>query len=126
MTDSKHQPKKKLSALLEELKSDYLKKLPEHLKKLEMFTAQTDWPALEEEYHKLKGTGKTYGFPDISVICEKMEFLAKKPEFQNREIFEKAFLLLKEMNDSYQKNEKLDLKNHPVVVEIMKFQAGFK
>lgn len=114
------QDKKKLAELLQELKKDYLKKLPAHIEKLYKLTSERDWPLLEEEYHKLKGTGKTYGFTDISVVCEKLESLAKKKEDKYWEIFNQGVLLLDEMNQNYQLQKTLEINNHPLFLSISK------
>lgn len=63
----------KFSDLLKELKSDYLNILPERIANIEKLLMEKNWQQLHVEFHKLKGTGKTYGFPEVSEICEKME-----------------------------------------------------
>lgn len=54
--------------VLAELKKNYLKALPERISQIESFWKQGDSVRTETEFHKLKGTGKTYGLPDVSTI----------------------------------------------------------
>jgi HPt (histidine-containing phosphotransfer) domain-containing protein len=105
--------KQKLSQVLKELKAEYLIKLPQRILLLKSLTEQNQWTCLEEEYHKLKGTGKTYGFPEISTVCERLEQLTQKSETRNPEIFAQAVLLLERMHQSYLHNEPIDLTSDP-------------
>jgi HPt (histidine-containing phosphotransfer) domain-containing protein len=106
-------PKQKLSTVLNELKEEYLQKLPQKIQRLKDLTARQDWRALEEEYHKLKGTGKTYGFPEISIICEKMEFLAQQKQHHTSQLFESSVELLEKMHMNYVKKEPIALEQDP-------------
>lgn len=59
--------------LLKSLQRDYLASLPE---KVVNIRAQIDAAAvadLRESFHKLKGTGRTYGLPDVSLLAETVE-----------------------------------------------------
>ena len=101
--------KQKLSTVLQELKEEYLQKFPQKIDKLKNLTQAQDWTGLEEEYHKLKGTGKTYGFADISLVCEKLEALAQQPSRREVQIFNEAAVLLEKMHQNYLRNGILDL-----------------
>jgi HPt (histidine-containing phosphotransfer) domain-containing protein len=103
--------KQKLSTVLGELKEDYLKKLPTKFENLKALINGQNWEALEDEYHKLKGTGKTYGYPEISVICEKLEFLVQQKNHQSCELFLQANELLEKMHQSYLKKEPVNLES---------------
>ena len=56
--------------MMAELKTEYLKELPDKVKYIETLLAQSNQTELENEFHKLKGTGKTYGVPEVTDICE--------------------------------------------------------
>ncbi|MEZ0391094.1 MAG: Hpt domain-containing protein [Pseudobdellovibrionaceae bacterium] len=101
--------KQKLSEVLQELRREYLLKFPQKIEKLRKLTEAQDWKALEEEYHKLKGTGKTYGFPGVSQICERLEVMAQKPQTQIADVFEKSLELLERMHQKHIENQSLDL-----------------
>jgi HPt (histidine-containing phosphotransfer) domain-containing protein len=64
-----------LSTLLKELKQDYLAALPMKIAKIESLHQNQQLKALRDEFHKLKGTGKTYGVPEISLLGEAVEKL---------------------------------------------------
>jgi HPt (histidine-containing phosphotransfer) domain-containing protein len=104
--------KKDLSDVLGDLKKDYLSNLPQKISLIKKLTQSEDWKELYTEYHKLKGTGKTYGFPEISTLCAKMESFAQNAETQNKSIFEKAVELLDEIRISYVEQKPLDLSQH--------------
>jgi len=101
--------KQKLSLVLNELKEEYLKKLPLKIDNLKSLTTAQNWAALEEEYHKLKGTGKTYGFPEISIVCEKLEYLVQQKNHQTVELFHQANELLAKMHHGYATKEIVNL-----------------
>jgi|FLYM01.1.fsa_nt_gi HPt (histidine-containing phosphotransfer) domain-containing protein len=70
-----------LDELLKNLQIEYLSELPSRIEVIKSHVESKDVRALVEDFHKLKGTGKTYGIPEISVIGEKMEMLLiKSPE----------------------------------------------
>jgi len=106
-------PRQKLSEVLKELRSEYLIKFPQKISRLKELTLAQKWVELEEEYHKLKGTGSTYGFPDVSSVCEILEKLAQNKSTQNPEIFENTVLLLERMHQNYLENKVLDLNADP-------------
>ncbi len=105
--------KQKLSLVLGELKAEYLKKLPTKIEHLKGLVSGEDWKALEDEYHKLKGTGKTYGFPEISIVCEKLEFLCQQKTHQTPELFLNANQLLERMHQGYLEQTPVSLEKDP-------------
>lgn len=59
--------------MLDQLRSEYLDALPATLKAIEKLIQNKQEALLREEVHKLKGSGATYGIPEISELCEVME-----------------------------------------------------
>jgi HPt (histidine-containing phosphotransfer) domain-containing protein len=59
--------------LLKTLQEDYLKSLPEKIKIITAQVQANDASNVRESFHKLKGTGKTYGFPEVSELAEVVE-----------------------------------------------------
>jgi hypothetical protein len=57
-----------LAQILEKLKSDYLANLPPRIAQMEELWLKSEHKLLKTEFHKLKGTGKTYGLPEISEL----------------------------------------------------------
>ena len=111
--------KQKLSVVLQELKTDYLKKFPEKIQQIKTLTQDKNWEGLEEAFHKLKGTGKTYGFPEVSIVCEKLEFLAQQKIHHTPALYENASLLLEKMLQTYLKNESFNLEQEPLARTLM-------
>jgi|GEM_PF-1386081 len=64
--------------LIAELQVEYLASFPDKFKKIDDLFTSEKWYELELEFHKLKGTGKTYGIPEVSVVCKEMERICRK------------------------------------------------
>lgn len=109
----------KLSKVLTELREEYLQKFPQKLKRLRAVTQTRDWQQIEDEYHKLKGTGKTYGFPEISTICEILETAAQQPALRNPELFEQALTLLEKLHEGYISNKPLSLADNEIARRLL-------
>ncbi len=116
--------KPQLSSILQELKQDYLKSLPVKIKLLKELTSEQNWEKLAVEYHKLKGTGKTYGFPEVSIVCEKMEIFAKQPESRKIILFDQAVVLLSRLYEAYLAEKTLDLKADPIGRSLLAIKHG--
>ncbi len=59
-----------LQNLLAELQKEYLDSLPEKIKSISELIKANQLELVETEFHKLKGTGRTYGVPEISRVGE--------------------------------------------------------
>ncbi len=59
--------------LLATLKKEYLDTIPQKIAEIESYLTKKDVESLLNVFHKLKGSGKTYGVDDISVIGQKVE-----------------------------------------------------
>ena len=106
--------RKQLTDVLQDLKKEYIHSFPQKLDKIEKLTSDENWPELADEYHKLKGTGKTYGFPQISTLCEKMEAMALQTSTQKKPLFENGFTVLKKLLISYQQNKSFSIHEDPL------------
>ena len=58
-----------------ELKQYYINTFDDKLKQLDELIAKNDLPGIKEFGHKLKGSGSSYGFPEISIIGQELEKL---------------------------------------------------
>jgi HPt (histidine-containing phosphotransfer) domain-containing protein len=99
-----------LNNILEDLKNDYKSQMPSRLAKLESLTQKNDFAGLALEYHKLKGTGKTYGFAEISKISEQLEKICENSQDHKLiviglELLKKYFTSL----EGHSNNEKFNL-----------------
>lgn len=116
-----NQPKnQKLDFLLQELKQQYLEELPDILKKAKTYNSQQDWESLKEELHKLKGSGETYGWPDISELARSLEQLLEKEGF-SQELLKKGLDIFGELQQAAINKNSLDLQQHPDFIKIQQF-----
>ena len=66
-----------LDSVLNSLRSSYAESLPEKIEHLKELSKQGQADELRKAAHKLKGSGQSYGFPEISKICEQLETSAE-------------------------------------------------
>ncbi len=72
-----------LKDLLAELQKEYLATFPEKTAAIERFWRESKLEDLESEFHKIKGTGRTYGLPEVSLLGELMEKLCQARTHEN-------------------------------------------
>lgn len=61
--------------LLKSLQTDYVAALPNKIAIIKSQIKSGDVKALRESFHKFKGTGRTYGLPEVSELAELVERL---------------------------------------------------
>ncbi|MBX3022146.1 MAG: Hpt domain-containing protein [Bdellovibrionales bacterium] len=59
--------------LLKSLQKDYLASLPDKVVTIRTQIESASTSELRESFHKLKGTGRTYGLPEVSELAELVE-----------------------------------------------------
>ena len=59
--------------LLKNLQVDYVAAIPNKIAQIRAQVRNADVPALRESFHKFKGTGRTYGLPEVSELAEVVE-----------------------------------------------------
>jgi HPt (histidine-containing phosphotransfer) domain-containing protein len=74
-----------LQDLLAELQKEYLASITDKVSMIETLWRGSQLEELETEFHKMKGTGSTYGLPEISQLGEAMERLCEinRPALDN-------------------------------------------
>lgn len=55
-----------LEEILAQLQKKYIMNIPEKLKSMKTHIEAQDFRSLREEFHKIKGTGRTHGVPEIT------------------------------------------------------------
>lgn len=68
-----------LPPLLFELQKKYLEKLPRSIEEIRTHLASNDFTFVMSAFHKLKGSGKTYGMKEISEVAAIMEEICQTP-----------------------------------------------
>lgn len=102
--DSSH-----LKSLMAELREEYLNGFPEKYLRLQDCFAKQDWYSIELEYHKLKGTGTTYGVPEVTELCEVLERLCRNNKSIDKNVLDLSIELLKKIKQKYQENQDFNL-----------------
>ncbi len=64
--------------LMKELQESYLKQLPARAEELDNHLKEKNWKDLKNEFHKIKGSGGTYGLPELSKIAQEAELHLNK------------------------------------------------
>ena len=59
--------------MMKELREEYVAELPAKIQEIEKNLQSSNHDQLRDNFHKLKGTGKTYGIPEISQLGEVVE-----------------------------------------------------
>lgn len=59
--------------LLKSLQQEYLQSLPKKIESIRAQLSTGDVNELRESFHKLKGTGRTYGMPEVSELAAVVE-----------------------------------------------------
>lgn len=67
-----------LNDLMAELQKEYIDSFPQKIADIQSFLKAKDLPNLINAFHKIKGSGKTYGVPEMSLLGEYYERLLKR------------------------------------------------
>jgi HPt (histidine-containing phosphotransfer) domain-containing protein len=104
--------------MMSELREEYLQSFAEKFNQMQQFFEGQDWYSLELEFHKLKGTGTTYGVPEVTELCQKMEALCRQQQKISETLLKMAIELLSAIRDKYMKNQEFDLSSDPRYLKI--------
>ena len=84
--------------MMQELTEEYLEALPAKIADIENHLRVMDVSVLREDFHKLKGTGSTYGIPEISMIGQAMEDICLGQPHRLSEVVPDAIEILREIH----------------------------
>ncbi|NQZ20260.1 MAG: Hpt domain-containing protein [Bdellovibrionales bacterium] len=112
------------SDLMEELRTEYLESFDEKFKIIREYFKSHDWYNLELEYHKLKGTGSTYGVPEVTTLCQKMESLCKKKPHNLENLIDQSIFVLSKIKDKYLDNVQFEMESTPEFISIDNQDSG--
>jgi signal transduction histidine kinase/response regulator of citrate/malate metabolism len=73
------------SSAFDKLVAGYASRLPQKLANLSTAFEKQNWDELRQLIHKLKGSAGSYGFSDISEICENIEFQINEEDYKKAE-----------------------------------------
>lgn len=117
---------KDLDQLMQELKIEYIQNLPVRILQIQTFLNEKKWTELNNEFHKLKGNGKTYGFPQISLLAESLEYLSGTSCEKNEKLLSEATELLFQMAEAFKQNRTVDLEKNQTAQKIFLLFADRK
>ena len=67
--------------MMAELRTEYIASIPKKIADIKLHLKENATEKLRDDFHKLKGTGKTYGIPEISELGFAVEKICmEKPE----------------------------------------------
>ncbi len=82
------------------MKLDYIETIPEKCQRITALLQNNQRSDLETEFHKMKGTGKTYGLAEVSLLGEVIEKICMTPSLPLNDSILVALKLLNEIYES--------------------------
>lgn len=98
-----------LDSLLADLKREYLDSLPQKIDYISQEYQLRDYESVVNEFHKLKGNGRTYGLPEVSELGEIMEVICKIHPDEMEWAVPAALTILETIRQSHEKDLSYDL-----------------
>lgn len=80
--------------LLKSLRADYIAELPAKVASIQAMVREQRLEDVREAFHKLKGTGKTYGLPEVSELAALIEDTCRDKPSAGLAFAEVAVLIL--------------------------------
>lgn len=102
-----------LDAMLAQLQKDYVTELPDKISQMESHYTTGDFEALRDDFHKIKGTGKTYGLPEVSLLGEATENLCIHKPQALPEAIPLAIAILKDIHQKRSQGHEMPIATDP-------------
>lgn len=103
-----------LEEVLAKLKTNYVKSMPDKLQVMKKHIESKDFTTLREEFHKIKGTGRTYGLPEVSDLGAVFEEILIVSEFKPHLNWAlDAHDLFRDIYASREKNREFNIQQDP-------------
>lgn len=99
-----------MEEILKGLREDYLKSLPGKISDIQSYIQSGQTDVLETAFHKLKGTGKTYGIPEISELAAAVEHICHDRPERAPKAAATAILILEDIRSARVDNREFHLK----------------
>lgn len=88
------------AAMMEQLKKEYIESLPEKMAQIQKHIELQAHDAIREDFHKLKGTGSTYGLPEVSTLAQVVEDICIQDISRSVDTATKALEILQDIYSS--------------------------
>ena len=108
-----------LDDVMSELRVEYLESFEEKVKKLAENFKAGSLNEIELEFHKMKGTGQTYGIDEISTLGMVMERLCQNHPNKLGDTLEDAIELINQIVASRSNNEAFPLEENPKYLKLL-------
>jgi HPt (histidine-containing phosphotransfer) domain-containing protein len=106
--------------LLKSLHQEYLHSLPDKISMIEKQIKSGQTEQIADCFHKLKGTGTTYGFPEVSELGLVVEEICLTRPLQALTAAQLAVELLRDVYNARQRQTAFDLATDPRIVSMRK------
>ncbi|MCB9025483.1 MAG: Hpt domain-containing protein [Bdellovibrionaceae bacterium] len=101
-----------MDELLLKLKKDYISDIPVKITELNQLYKTNNVLELKDAFHKLKGSGKTYGVAPVSLLGKEMERICgENPQVLTAQLFSQALSLLDSIAKEQLTSEEQTLKD---------------
>jgi HPt (histidine-containing phosphotransfer) domain-containing protein len=112
--------------MMKQLRDEYVATIPEKISSIDALWKANDSSGVREAFHKLKGTGRTYGVPELSDIGETLENFCLAYPDQLSKVLPNALELLESIYRKRTKDEELDVQSDPHFQQILSLMASQK
>jgi hypothetical protein len=99
--------------MMANLKKEYLDSFPQKIAVIDEHFKAKNIELLRDDFHKLKGTGKTYGMPEVSVLGEVVERVCKEKTSLALNIVPLAISTLQKIVEAHSKKSVYDIQQDP-------------
>ena len=98
-----------LDKIMQELRVEYIEGLPSKVEEIQAHLENKDLEALKNDFHKLKGSGKTYGLPEVSILGKKVEHMCESSPDEVAKYIPKATQVLELIHRSRLQGQAYDI-----------------
>ncbi len=99
--------------MMAELQLEYVNSIPQKIDDINSHIQAKDSASLREDFHKLKGTGKTYGIAEISEFAEVVEKICMNKPGTATQAATLGVNLLRHIHESRLKKIAFNVSAHP-------------
>lgn len=104
--------------MMNQLRHEYVSTLPEKIQTIRHFLNSGDALGVRGVFHKLKGTGATYGVPELSALGETLEVFVENHPMNLKEAVPDALDILNQVHVSRLKDEPFNIQNDTRFIRI--------
>lgn len=102
-----------MEELLKNLRKDYLESMPDKISNIKKQISDGSTDDLRDCFHKLKGTGKTYGIPEISELAATVEGICHETPDQAGKAARQAVAILLDITSARKSDNEFKLSSDP-------------